>query len=279
MSNRGVRGVRVVGPGSSRKSAPPADRPTDTEVDGRFEPVAPADPPEDAAAAEASAISTIEAVGTDAAGTEAAGTEAATQEHPEVAAAGTGPTPTGASSGRRWRMRLATTLAVLGLAGTIGFGYGYLHLNGQQNDVSAAKKQAQNYIIALTNFDPKGLDNEINKIQSYATGNFKTSISQFFSNDVRKSLLASNAASRGEVRSIYPQSNSGGRISFFAVVDDTIANNKLQAPASDQIDMTVDMVKTSQGWRVANNTFLQSPLFSPTQSGGATTPSTAAPKP
>jgi hypothetical protein len=272
MSNRGVRGVRVVGPGSSRKSAPPADRPTDTEVDERFEPVAPADPPEDAAAAEASAISTIEAVGT-----EAAGTEAATQEHPEVAAAGTGPTPTGASTRRRWPMRLATTLAVLGLAGTIGFGYGYLHLNGQQNDVSAAKKQAQNYIIALTNFDPKGLDNEINKIQSYATGNFKTSISQFFSNDVRKSLLASNAASRGEVRSIYPQSNSGGRISFFAVVDDTIANNKLQAPASDQIDMTVDMVKTSQGWRVANNTFLQSPLFSPTQPGGRSTPATTAP--
>jgi hypothetical protein len=272
MSNRGVRGVRVVGPGSSRRSGPPADRPTDTGVDERFDPVAPADPPEDAAAAEASAISTIEAVGT-----EAAGTEAATQEHPEVASAGAGPTPTGASSSRRWRMRLATTLAVLGLAGTVGFGYGYFHLNGQQGDVSAAKKQAQNYIVALTNFDPKGLDNEINKIQSYTTGNFKTSISQFFSNDVRKSLLATNAQSRGEVRSIYPQSNSGGRISFFAVVDDTIANNHLQAPASDEIDMTVDMVKTSQGWRVANNTFLQSPLFSPTQPGGRSTPSTTTP--
>jgi hypothetical protein len=64
------------------------------------------------------------------------------------------------------------------------------------------------------------------------------------------------------------------------VVDDTIANNHLQAPASDEIDMTVDMVKTSQGWRVANNTFLQSPLFSPTQPGGQSTPPTnAQPKP
>jgi hypothetical protein len=172
---------------------------------------------------------------------------------------------------------LATAVAVLGVAGTIGFGVGYFHLNGQQGDVSAAKKQAQNYIVALTNFDPKGLDNEINKIESYATGNFKTSISQFFSNQVRKTLLSRNAASRGQVRAIYPQSNSGGRVSFFAVVDDTIANNQLSAPQSDEIDMTVDMVKTSQGWRVANNTFLQSPLFSPTQPGGGSPPSTTAP--
>jgi hypothetical protein len=180
---------------------------------------------------------------------------------------------------KRWPLRLATTVAVLGVAGTIGFGVAWHNLDSQQGNVSAAKKQAQNYIVALTNFDPKGLDNEINRIESYATGNFKTSISQFFSNDTRKSLLSSNAASRGQVRAIYPQSNSGGHVTFFAVVDDTIANNKLSAPASDEIDMTVDMVNTSQGWRVANNTFLQSPLFSPTQSGGGTSPSTTNPHP
>ena len=267
MSNRGVRGVRVVGPGSRPSGRQPAERPTGPAVDDGFDPE------------EAAALASIDAAG-DTTATHDAGAEATTEEHLEAAGAGSVPGRAGAPSRRRWRHRVTTAVAVLGVAGTIGFGYGYLHLNGQQSDVSAAKKQAQNYIIALTNFDPKGLDNEINKIESYATGNFKTSISQFFSNDVRKGLLATNAASRGEVRSIYPQSNSGGRISFFAVVDDTIANNKLQAPASDQIDMTVDMVKTSQGWRVANNTFLQSPLFSPTQpGGGGPTPTTAAPKP
>jgi hypothetical protein len=189
------------------------------------------------------------------------------------------PDPTSGPTAQRWPLRVATAVAVLGVAGTIGFGYAWHNLNGQQNDVNAAKKQAQNYIIALTNFDPKGLDNEINKIQSYTTGNFKTSIAQFFSNDTRKTLLSRNAASRGQVRAIYPQSNSGGHITFFAVVDDTIANNQLSAPASDEIDMTVDMVNTSQGWRVANNTFLQSPLFSPTQQGNGSTPSTTTPHP
>lgn len=261
MSNRGVRGVRVVGPGTRPGGDRPADPPT---APGGFDPE------------EAAALASIDSTGQHAATTQDSGT-ATTDEHLVTADTGAAPDRTGASGSRRWPMRLATAIAVLGVAGTVGFGYGYFHLNGQQNDVSAAKKQAQNYIIALTNFDPKGLDNEINKIESYATGNFKTSISQFFSNDVRKSLLASNAASRGEVRSIYPQSSSGGRVSFFAVVDDTIANNKLQAPSSDEIDMTVDMVKTSQGWRVSNNTFLQSPLFSPTQPGGGSTPSTTAP--
>jgi hypothetical protein len=259
MSNRGVRGVRVVGPGSRPSGGRPADPPTDPgvpepQIENGSDHHAVADTQE----AEAlDALARVEAPTTD-------GTVPHIDRRPH----------------RRWPLRVATTVAVLGVAGTIGFGVAWRNLDTQQGDVSAAKKQAQNYIIALTNFDPKGLDNEITKIESYATGNFKTSITQFFSNDVRKTLLSRNSASRGQVRAIYPQSNRGGRITFFAVVDDTIANNQLSAPASDEIDMTVDMVKTGQGWRVANNTFLQSPLFSPTQpGGGGTTPSTTTPKP
>ncbi|HWD64339.1 MAG TPA: hypothetical protein VG405_04135 [Solirubrobacteraceae bacterium] len=267
MSNRGVRGVRVVGPGSRPSGGQPSDRSSEPDVDKGFDP------------AEAAALASLDAAVEQPTSTPAAGPESETREHVETGASGDEPAQKRAPSGRRWPLRVATSVAVLGVAGTIGFGYGYFHLNGQQGAVSAAKKQAQNYIVALTNFDPKGLDNEINKIQSYTTGNFKNSISQFFSNQVRQTLLSRNAASRGQVRAIYPQANSGGRITFFAVVDDTIANNQLSAPQSDEIDMTVDMVKTSQGWRVANNTFLQSPLFSPTQPGGSSTPSTTAPKP
>ncbi|HEX6476113.1 MAG TPA: hypothetical protein VF005_02470 [Acidimicrobiales bacterium] len=266
MSNRGVRGVRTVGPGSRQGGRPDEDA---TEPGDGFDP------------AEAAALASLDSTAEQQTSTSATGPESETQEHVETAATNDEPAPQRAPGGRRWQLRLATAVAVLGVAGTIGFGVAWHNSNSQQGDVSAAQKQAQHYIVALTNFDPKGLDNEINKIQSYTTGNFKNSIGQFFSNDTRKSLLSSNAASRGQVRAIYPQSNSGGRISFFAVVDDTIANNKLSAPASDEIDMTVDMVKTGQGWRVANNTFLQSPLFSPTQSGsgGSSTPGTTTPKP
>jgi hypothetical protein len=238
-----------VGPGSSPRNRQ-ADRPTEPDIDHGPTEVSSRDGSPDPAA------------------------DAAFQEQLEALAEAQ-PDPKSRPTARRWPLRVATAVAVLGVAGTIGFGYTWHNLNSQQNDLNAAKKQAQNYIIALTNFDPKGLDNEINRIQSYTTGNFKTSIAQFFSNNTRKTLLSRNAASRGQIRAIYPQSNSGGHITFFAVVDDTIANNQLSAPASDEIDMTVDMVNTSQGWRVANNTFLQSPLFSPTQSGSQG----AAPKP
>jgi hypothetical protein len=240
-----------VGPGSSPRNRQ-ADRPTEQDID--YDPDV--DLGHDHGPTESSSRD----------GSPEPAADAAFQEQLD-ALAEPQPDPKSWPAARRWPLRVATAVAVLGVAGTIGFGYAWHNLNGQQNDVNAAKKQAQNYIIALTNFDPKGLDNEINKIQSYTTGNFKTSIAQFFSNDTRKTLLSRNAASRGQIRAIYPQSNSGGHITFFAVVDDTIANNQLSAPASDEIDMTVDMVNTSQGWRVANNTFLQSPLFSPTQQG------------
>jgi hypothetical protein len=268
MSNRGVRGVRVVGPGSRPGGRQPSDRSSEPDVDNVFDP------------AEAAALASLTGADETSPTQVTPGPDTREQpETPETAPADAEPTQRAAPGGRRWPFRVATAVAALGIAGTIGFGYGYFHLNGQQGDVSAAKKQAQSYIVALTNFDPKGLDNEINKIQSYTTGNFKNSISQFFSNQVRQTLLSRNAASRGQVRAIYPQANGGGRVTFFAVVDDTIANNQLSAPQSDEIDMTVDMVKTGQGWRVANNTFLQSPLFSPTQSGGggSSTPGTTTP--
>jgi hypothetical protein len=260
MSNRGVRGVRVVGPGSRPSGGRPADPPTDPDA---TEPGATERDVENGSA-------------------QHAGTDAEEREALAAVAQVDSTITTNISidadrRARRWPLRLATVVAVLGVAGTIGFGVAWHNLDSQQGDVAAAKKQAQNYIIALTNFDPKGLDIEINRIESYTTGNFKTSIAQFFSNDTRNSLLSSNAASRGQVRAIYPQSNGGGHVTFFAVVDDTIANNKLSAPASDEIDMTVDMVNTSHGWRVANNTFLQSPLFSPTQPGGGTAPTTTSP--
>lgn len=268
-SNRGIRGVRVVGPGSRARQRP-GEETTERDVANGS-----------AAAAHTSGPETLteEAPTAEAAAAEAVA-EGGALDHEAALDAIAGVTDHKVPlRERRWPLRASTAVAVLGVAGTVGFGVAWHTLNGQQNNINAAKKQAQNYIIALTNFDPKGLDNEINKIESYTTGNFKTSIAQFFSNDTRKTLLSRNAASRGQIRAIYPQSNSGGHVTFFAVVDDTIANNQLSAPASDEIDMTVDMVNTSQGWRVSNNTFLQSPLFSPTQSGNGSTPSTTTPKP
>src|SRR5438034_4937796 len=149
MSNRGVRGVRVVGPGLRPGGKRPADHSTETVAEnglngGEHDQTAELGP-HDAAAQEAAAVEAIQA----------AGAGAPTQEQPEAATACEVPSETRTTGSRRWPMRVATAIAAFGVAGTIGFGYGYFHLNGQQSDVSAAKKQVQHYIIALTNFDPK----------------------------------------------------------------------------------------------------------------------------
>ena len=161
-TNRGVRGVRVVGPGSSPRGRDrQADRPAERDIGH--------DSDQDHGPTESTSRDRSDDP-----------TAVARFQEQLDALADAQPDPKSRPIARRWPLRVATAVAVLGVAGTIGFGYAWHNLNGQQNDVNAAKKQAQNYILALTNFDPKGLDNEINKIESYTTGNLKNSIAQFF---------------------------------------------------------------------------------------------------
>ncbi|MHB1488439.1 MAG: hypothetical protein ACYCZM_12945 [Acidimicrobiales bacterium] len=178
-----------------------------------------------------------------------------------------------------WRLVVLVVLAVLGLAGTIGFGLAWYGSYARSNNVHAAQAQVEKFIVALTNFDPSTLNADFNKIQSYAVDPFASQANQFFGSGIRKQLEEASSASRGDIQSVYVQSATASRVDFFAVVDETIVNNKIKAPVADELRMVVTMTNTSHGWRVSNVNVLQAPpTSSPTASGspsGSSTPTTA----
>jgi Mce-associated membrane protein len=264
MSERGVRGVRTVGGFRASRQARDledqtqwGDSPTDTHE-------GPANGP---------AVTTGVGVST---GTEPrTDTTADARTEPYVVV------PEGVDRGRRqatgiprWLVGVLAVMAGTGIALAALFGIWWNGLRVQAANRSAAQGTAQNFLIALTNFDSRTVNADFRGITSYATGDFAKQAQQFFGPQIRQQLEANQAQSRGEISSIYVQSAANTTASVYAVVDQTILNRNFNAPQADELRIVLSMNKTGGGWRVGNVTVLQAPT---TNTGGSSTPTPAQP--
>jgi hypothetical protein len=253
MSERGVRGVRTVGGYRTPRRAHDIEDIEDIEDSGN---------PED---------TTRTAVATD------------TRDEPYVVVTEEGLTgkrvpkagPRPSSGIPRWLVGVLAVMAGVGMALALTFGILWNGKRVQDNNRAAAQHTAQNFLIALTNFDSKTINSDFKRITSYATGNFANQATQFFGPQIRQQLQVAQAQSRGEISSIYVQSASSNRASVYAVVDQTIVNKSFNAPQADELRVVLTMNKVSGGWRVGDVTVLQAPL---TGTGGGS-PSSPAPNP
>jgi hypothetical protein len=163
-------------------------------------------------------------------------------------------------------------IACLGVAFAILFGIWWNGQRVQAGDRAAAQRTGQNFLIALTNFDSRTINSDFGRITSYATGDFAKQAQQFFGPQIRQQLEASQAASRGQISSLYVQSANGHNASVYAVVDQTIVNNKFNAPQADELRVVLTLNKVSAGWRVGEVTVLQAPTTNSSGAGAATSP-------
>ena len=247
MSQRGVRGVRTVGgfraPGRRR------DLEDVENLEQPDEPVGTGP-----AVADTPAGATNGTTATDV----AAGREAG-----RVRPSGTG-VP-------RWLVGVLAVIAGLGVAFAILFGIWWNGQRVQADARSAAQSTGQNFLIALTNFDSRNINADFKRITGYATGDFAKQATAFFGPQIRQQLEASQASSRGQISSIYVQSATSNSASVYAVVDQTIVNNKFNAPQADELRIVLTLNKVRAGWRVGEVTVLQAPS---TGGGAGSTPST-----
>jgi hypothetical protein len=192
-----------------------------------------------------------------------------------------------ASSGiPRWLVGVLAVIAGLGIAFAILFGIWWNGQRVQADNRAAAQRTGQDFLIALTNFDSRTINADFKRINSYATGDFAKQAQQFFGPQIRQQLEASQAASRGQISSIYVQSATNNSASVYAVVDQTIVNRNFSAPQADELRIVLTLNKVSAGWRVGNVTVLQAPTTGNAGAGATSTspppttaPSAPAPKP
>jgi len=168
---------------------------------------------------------------------------------------------------RRWSVGLLACLAVLGIAGTVGFGLAWAGLHSRADGEVQAKTAARSFLVDLTNFDAKSVDADFQAITSMATGQFANQAQRFFNSSIRQQLQKALASSRGQVRALYVQSYASGQATVYGVVDQLYANDKLSSPQTDVLRIVLSMTEVSGRWRVADVTVLQGPSLSPSSPG------------
>ncbi len=184
--------------------------------------------------------------------------------------------PMPSSARRRWGRRglqvgLAV-VAVLGLAGTAIFAAKWNGLRHRQDSEHQAQSVARQFLTALTNFDARTVDADFGRIISFAADNsdFAHQAQSTFNSDLGRAFKAKQASSRGEIHFLFVQGVTGSTADVYAVVDQTIFNNSMKAPASDEIRVDVTLRKAKGVWRVSELTVLQAPPVAGTPLTGPT---------
>lgn len=211
----------------------------------------------------------------EAAGTGVQEAEAAAEDPGAVGAAATGEPAGLRRKRRRWPTVVLACLAVLGLAGTVGFGLAWAGLQAKTSGEAEARTAARSFLVDLTNFDAKTVDADFQAITSMATGSFASQAQKFFNSSIRQDLQKALASSRGQVRALYVQSYGTGQATVYGVVDQLYANDKLSSPQTDVLRIVLTMADVSGKWKVADVTVLQGPALSSGSSGSSGTSGTS----
>lgn len=151
-------------------------------------------------------------------------------------------------------------VAVAGIAGTLVFSLLWSAEVREDRRADAARAAAEQFVVALTNFDGESIDADFDVIASYAHADFVQQLDEFFDTEIRQALREVEAASRGELRDLFLQDLDGDQARFFAVVDQTILNNKLAAPQADELRVELSLRRVDGAWRVSDLRVLQAPM-------------------
>ncbi|HEX9376846.1 MAG TPA: hypothetical protein VGB19_11495 [Actinomycetota bacterium] len=114
------------------------------------------------------------------------------------------------------------------------------------------------FLSVLTNFKADTIDADVERIRSYAVGDFADQVDQFFGPDTVAALKRAQAESVGRVREVFVQSLDASSASVFGVVDEVITNAR-SAPRSETVRIDVELLDTTGGWKVSSVEILQSP--------------------
>jgi hypothetical protein len=150
-------------------------------------------------------------------------------------------------------------VAGVAVAAAVTFAILWVDARGSDREQEEVVESAREFLLALTNFSPQNIEQDVEEIRSFAVGQFAEEVEATFSEERIQEVRASEAVSTGRVQSVFIQSLEGTTASVFAVVRQTIVNRTLPAPRVDVLRVELGMIETADGWRVSSVQILQSP--------------------
>ncbi len=171
---------------------------------------------------------------------------------------------------RSWPIIGMGALAIIAAVLAILFGLSWGSANGQLSQQQAVKKAATTFLLDLTNFRPTTVDADFTALQNWADPGsvFDKQAEQTFNSNIRQALIQANATYEGQLQSIFLGPISGASTQVYAVLDTKYQNSKVNTPVSDTLRVTVNLINTSNGWRISAVT-VENPSGTP---GTSTTP-------
>ncbi|MBI4259704.1 MAG: hypothetical protein HY658_03965 [Actinobacteria bacterium] len=170
----------------------------------------------------------------------------------------TGPDePAGAAAAPAARPLLPWALFALALATAALFAYLWWSSEGVERRRAEVTRQSRAFALSLTNFSAATIEADVERIRSYAVGDFADEVEVFFGPDAVAAIREADAESRGEVVSLFVQEIEGDTAGVFAVIRQTVTNRSAPEPRVEVVRFDIGLIETTEGWKVNRVEVLQ----------------------
>lgn len=151
----------------------------------------------------------------------------------------------------RLREVVLLVVAVLGIVGTVFFGLRWRELHDQEQRRDEVQDAASAFLTALFEWDGTTIDEDFDRILTYATGDFEQEAQSTFNDDeIRQSLRENRAGSRMDELDTFVRSIGDDQARVFAVVDQTAANAEFPEGRSDTVRIEIGLQREGGDWKV-----------------------------
>ncbi|WP_370326176.1 hypothetical protein [Euzebya sp.] len=173
-----------------------------------------------------------------------------------------------------WQVRIATGLAVLGLALAVFMYVSTSDVRSAEATRDAVQEAAEVVALRVTTFDGATIDEWVADTQELATGDYAEEVVQLFDDELRTALAENQLQSVGEITSSFVQDVEGDTATAFLVVRQTYTSVAQPQPVSDELRMEVELARVDGEWLAAEVAVLGPSTVSPVgDAQGAAPPS------
>ena len=126
-------------------------------------------------------------------------------------------------------------------------------------DTSALRAEARRFVLALTNFGSETIEDDVDRIRSFAAGSFADEVDGLFGTETIAAIEKAEATSTGRVEEIFVQEMDEHSASVFAVVVEEVRNRNMTDPRTEVVRMEVGLVRINDSWRIDRVELFQTP--------------------
>jgi hypothetical protein len=148
------------------------------------------------------------------------------------------------------RRALPWALFLLALAAAGAFAYLWQTSVRSEAASSELRTEARGFVVALTTFGSETIEDDVERIRSFATGSFAEEVDELFGPETITAIEKAEATSTGRVEEIFVQNVDAKSASVFAVVSEEVTNKNMDGPRTDIVRIEVGLVRLNDAWKI-----------------------------